>query len=445
VELYIDGNRESISPELDIPPDGRVKHDFIFTFKSGGLHRGEVRLVGEDGSKYDDRRFFAQQLDQSIPVAVVTAKRHEIPYLGDAFYLVNALSAGRSAGWALRAATLVTDDLATESLANYKVIFCVNLPALDPAAAERLRKYVAEGGNLIWIAGDNVDSEAYNRMNEQAQNQLLPAQLVDVRTPKAENNRDSWHINFLDKQYPPFSRLIEPASLYESVLVYKHVRMATAENSDARILVRLDDAEPLLVMRRVEQGNVLMLGTGVHVAWTNLPLRPIFLPLIARLTFELSGIEQTHRSTMAGAPMALKFENTSQPIGVELLTPTNETMRLATQPMEDNKGQIFRYADTYEIGIYLLRILDSAHSTPIAYVVNLDPEEIEPANIEREELQKSYGVTPLIFADNPDDLSGTFTLLREGKSLWTLFLTVVLVALVFETFISNWLSPSRPQ
>ena len=28
VELYIDGNKESSSPELDLPPEGRVKHDF---------------------------------------------------------------------------------------------------------------------------------------------------------------------------------------------------------------------------------------------------------------------------------------------------------------------------------------------------------------------------------------------------------------------------------
>jgi hypothetical protein len=277
-------------------------------------------------------------------------------------------------------------------------------------------------------------------MNEQAGDQLLPAPLLDVRTPASDDNRDSWHINFLDKQYPPLGRLAEPASLYESVLVYKHVRMAAAENVEARILARLDDGEPLLAMRNVGQGNVLILGTGVHVGWTNLPLRPIFLPLIARLTFELSGIEQAHRTALAGAPLVLKFEKARQPIGVEVLTPAGETMRLTTKPMEDNKGQIFRYADTYEIGIYLLRLLDASRAGPIAYAVNVDPEEFEPAKIEREELQNKFAKTPLIFADNPDDLSATFAWLREGKSLWGLFLTVVLIALVFETLVSNLLS-----
>jgi len=445
VELYIDGNKESSSPELDLPPDGRVKYDFIFTFKSGGLHRGEVRLAGEDGSKYDDRRFFAKEVDQSISVAVLKTRRHEIPYLDDAFYLENALSAGQSEGWAIRTTTLVAGDLASEPLSNYKLIFCVNLPALDSEAAQRLCDYVAQGGNLVWIAGDNVNPEAYNQMNEQAREQLLPAKLVDLRTPSAEDNRDSWHINFLDEQYPPLRRLTEPASLYESVLVYKHLRMTPAKGTNARVLARLDDGEPLLIMRKMEEGNVFMLGTGVHVNWTNLPLRPIFMPFIARLTFELSGIEQSQHATLAGAPLVLKFEKASQPIGIEVQTPTGETMRLTTKAMEDNKGQIFRYIDTYEIGIYLLRMLDDAHAAPIAYAVNLDPEEIEPAKIEWEELQKSFGPTPLIFAENPDDLSGTFAWLREGKSLWTFFLSAVLIGLVFETFISNWLSPKSEQ
>jgi hypothetical protein len=450
VELYVDGNKESSSPELDLPPAGRVKHDFLFTFKSGGLHRGEVRLVGEDGSKYDDRRFFAKVIDQSISVAVVKAQRHEIPYLDDAFYLENALSAGQSGGWAIRTTTLLVGDLASEPLSNYKVIICVNLPAPNADVAQRLRNYVVEGGNLMWIAGDDVNPEAYNQMNEQVRDQLLPAPLVDVRKAGAKDNRDSWHINYLDKQYPALSHFVEPASMYESVLVYKHVRMATAESGEARVLARLDDGEPLLVTRKVEGGNVLMLGTGVHVNWTNLPLRPIFLPLIARLMFELSGIEQAHHAALAGAPLVLKFEKASQPIGVEVITPAGETMRLTTSPLPEGegkagKGQIFRYSNTYEIGIYLLRLLDAARDAPMAYAVNLDPEEVEPAKIEREELQKTFGKTPVIFADDPDDLSSTFAWLREGKSLWGLFLAAVLVALIFETFISNWLSPFSPR
>ena len=187
VELVIDGAREASSPVLSVPPEGRIKHDFTFTFKQGGLHRGEVHLVGSDGSKYDDRRFFTMEVDPGIPVAVVKTKQHEIACLGDSYYLDQVLSLGAIEHGAIRATSLMADDLLSEPLEKYKVIFCVNLPALGSDAAERLQTYVVRGGNVVWICGDNVDTEAYNLMNERAQGQLLPTTLLDVRSASAKS------------------------------------------------------------------------------------------------------------------------------------------------------------------------------------------------------------------------------------------------------------------
>jgi hypothetical protein len=305
---------------------------------------------------------------------------------------------------------------------------------------------VAGGGNVMWIGGDNVDPAAYNQMNQQAGGQLLPAPLVDVRAPGPTDNRDSWHISFLDKRYPALSRLAEPAALYESVLVYKHVRMAVGEkDAAARVLARLDNGEPLLVLRNVEKGKVLMFGATAHVNWSNFPLRPIFLPLMARLTFELAEVEQTFHNLIAGQPLVLQLPDQPLPVGVEVVPPGGETLRLKTEGVAGQVGQTFRYVNTHEIGIYLLRLLNTVRSTPIVYSVNGDPDEADPAKISREDLQSRLGQTPLVFAENPDDLSNTFALLREGKSLWGLFLSAVLVFLVFETFISNRLSPKQEQ
>ena len=289
VELLVDGAKQATSPELETPPEGRIKHDFQFVFKRGGMHRGEVRLVGNDGSRYDDQRYFSMEVDQGIPVAIVKSQRHEISYLEDTFYLEQALAPARSGSWAIRTTTLTSDELRSEPLSNYKVVFCVNLEAPDADTAQRLRSYVTGGGNLFWIAGDNVDPNAYNSMNEGAGGQLLPAPLVDVRLPSPTEDRDSWHIASLDKEHAAMGQLIQPASLYQSVLIYEHLRMDTANAAGARVLARLDDGEALLAQARVEQGTVTMLATSAHVGWSNLPVRPIFLPMLARLTFDLAG------------------------------------------------------------------------------------------------------------------------------------------------------------
>jgi len=445
LKLFIDEAEEATSPVLNIPPEGRVTHTFMFSFKRGGLHRGEVRLVGDDGSKLDDRRFFTMEVDQGIPVAVVSSQRHEIRYLNDTFYVEQVLSPTRAGGWALRVSTFTSKDLLGEPLNNYAVIYCVNLPALDGDAAERLRQYVESGGHIVWICGDNVQPDAYNQMNQQAKTDLLPAPLLDVRTAGTEQGKDSWNISFLDKKYKALTQLVEPASLYQSVLVYKHVRMDAKAAADAWVLARLDDGEPLLVTRKIQRGSVTMLGTSAHVGWTNLPLRPIFLPLLARLTFDLAGAEQTYHTTLAGAPLVLNFDEEVRPITIEVVPPSGTQNRLPTHGEENQKGQVFRYDDTHDVGVYLLRPLEGTKTKQIGFSVNVDPDEAIPTKVDREDLKGRFGRTEVLFADDPEDLSSTFKAIREGRSLWTLFLSVVLAVLVFETFLSNRLTPNQDE
>ena len=191
------------------------------------------------------------------------------------------------------------------------------------------------------------------------------------------------------------------------------------------------------------------------MSWSNLPLRTIFLPLVTQLTFDLADVEQTRADVIAGQPLvfntvarpssaAQSDEATGGPLAtVEVVPPGGGTLRLSAAGENGKPARAFRYADTHEIGIYLLRQLGATPPRQIAYSVNFDPDEAEPAAIEPAELEEQLGGAPLIVAENPDDLSGTFARLREGKSLWGVVLTAVLIALVFETFLSNRFSPKQ--
>lgn len=465
VELYVDGQKKAAGPVMKIAPGGTARHDFTFAFDRGGLHKCEVRLVGDDGSAMDDRRFFTVEIDQGIPVAVVKGAAHEISYLEDTYYLDAALSAGQQGGSAIKPNSLTLAELAGETLSRYTAIFLVNVPALDAALAAKLRSYVENGGNVVWVCGDNVDPAAYNTMNDEANKALLPLPLIDVRAPGPEDTVDSWHIGFLDKEHAALSHLVEPASIYQSVLVYRHVRMDPAGSAAARVLARLDDGEPLLAQRRVGEGSVTLLGTSCHVGWTNLPLRPMFLPLVARLTFELAGAEQTRHQALAGTPLVLQFEEQMRPLGVEVIPPSGDTIRLNMQELMKASGadpakpasddapaggaaatassREFRYPDTHAIGVYLVRLMEAARPTQVAFSVNPDAEEAVDDKVPREKLEEKYKPTPLVYAEDPEDLTSTFDWLREGKSLWEAFLFAVLVVLVFESFVSNRLSPKE--
>ena len=449
VELYVDDQKKGTSPVLNIEPEGKKAHAFQFSFERGGLHRCEARLVGQDGSSLDDRWFFSMEVDQGIPVAIVTPQRHEIPYLDDSFYVQQALMPARSGNWAIRGTVLAAKDLAAEKLQNYAVVYCVNLPAFEADVADKLRQYVEGGGHVFWICGENVQPAAYNAMNQQAQGQLLPAPLLEVRTAKAAEGRDSWHIRYLDEKHRALTPLVKPDPLYQSVLIYKHVRMdaKAAAASGASVLARLDEAgpdkagEPLLAQRKIGRGSVTMLGTSAHVGWTNLPLKTIFLPLLVRMTFELAGTEQAQRTALAGSPLVLPFDDEKNPLSVAVVPPSGTLYELKTKSEPGHRGQVLRYNDTYDVGFYTMRPLVGTGAKQVAFAVNVDPEEANPAKADPEDLKERFAPTDVVFADNPEDLSNTFKLLHEGTNLWDYFLWAVLVVLVFETFVSNWLSP----
>ncbi|NMC19057.1 MAG: VWA domain-containing protein, partial [Thermogutta sp.] len=443
LELYLDGTKIGSSPELNIAPETAAAAEIVFTVPRSGLHQGEVRLAGEDGNPRDDRRYFTIEVGAGVPVALVCGERHEIAYLNDSFYLERALQPLDQEDWAIKTTVLSAADLATEPASNYRVIYMVNVPALDAAVAEKLADYVEHGGHLVWIAGPAVDVEAYNAMNAAAGGRLLPAPLSGIVSPDPSQERDSWYVASLDKQHPAVTHLVEPPSLYRSVLAYKYVRADAAGAPDAMVIGRLDgDGDPWLMERRVGEGSTLFLATNVHVDWTNLPLRPIFVPLVARLTFHLAGGEPARYAADAGGTIVLPFEGRIPPTAVEVLPPSGALSRI--QVSEKTGGATeFRYDDTHQVGVYLFRLLESVRPSQTAFAVNCAAEEADPAVISREDLEKLLEGTPVIFAENPEDLSGTFALLRQGRSLSEWFLTAVLIGLIFETFVSNWFSPKE--
>jgi len=447
LELYIDGVRDQASPAIDIPAESTKEFSFQFRFRTGGRHRCEVRLVGEDGSAMDDRYFFAMEVNQNIPIAIVKAQAHEIAYLDDTFYLERAFTPTSGQEWALKPRILTLNELATENLSQYLAIFLVNVPAPTAGLVERLRDYVQHGGNLVWISGENVRAAEYNAMNEQAQGKLLPAPLLDVQTPAPGSGRESWFISSLDREHKTMKLFLEPATLYQTVLVYKYVRIdeRAPEASGLRVLARLDDGQPLFVERPVERGRVFFLGTSAHVGWTNMPLKPLFLPLFVRLCFDMLGVEQAQASLLAGHPIVVHLDPEQRPSIVEVVPPSGQRNQLPTTDSQGAPLAEVRFHETYEPGIYTVKLLGGPQPKERWYCVNIDPEEANTTKIDRAELEKRFSPAGLVFAENPEDLSSTFKLLHEGESLWETFLTAVLIVLVFETFVSNYFSPKKQE
>ena len=303
VELLIDDKPIETSPTITIPAGATAEYSFNFAIDQPGTHAGIVRLASEDACSTDNQRFFAVSVARNIPVAIVKPNEHPIAYLEDSYYLERALTPVQGDDWAIHTDSLLPNRLATVSLQDYAVVFCVNLPAVAPTVARRLRDYVRGGGHVVWICGDNVETDPYRTMDQSTDGDLLPVPLAELR--EANTAENGWHVGWIDTAHPALTAFAQPQSLYQSVLVSKHFAMTDVEAGKARVLAKLNDGQPLLIERNVGLGSVLLLGTSVHVDWSNLPLRPLFLPLVARLTFYLADANAAQRQLSAGNPIEL--------------------------------------------------------------------------------------------------------------------------------------------
>jgi hypothetical protein len=243
--------------------------------------------------------------------------------------------------------------------------------------------------------------------------------------------KESWQVGYLDPNYPALAPLTEPASLYQSILVWQHFLLIPDDKTAPRILARLDDGQPLLLERTTGSGTILMLGTAVDNDWTNLPLRPIFLPLVTRLMFHLAEAPTERSSTLAGVPLMVPLGSGAGPEDLEVTRPSGEKIRQRTQ------NRTFRYLDTHDAGVYVVRAGDPQDPKSFVFAVNPDPEESDPAALASRDLKTSFGQRPLEICDDPEKMTQTINRLREGTTLWEVFLWIVLVGLVVEVFIAN--------
>ncbi len=435
VDLYVDGRKQAASPTLNIQPGAMAHYTFKLVLARRGLHQGDVRLEGKDACAADDRVFFAANIDPAIPVAVIKNKQQEIPFLDQAYYLERALAPAGASGGAFQVKSLTVATVQHEMLDRYVVVFCVDLAPPDAKLAQKLADYIAQGGNLVWICGDQVDPVRYSAANDQTGDKLLPIRLTGIRQPDPDHP-DGWQIGWLNPQQPIVSPFLEPPSLYQSVLVYRYVQVPPLSGSGVQVLAKLDNGQPLLLEKNIGSGKVFLFTSSMHVQWTNLPLRPLFLPLVARWVFYLAGTSVSRPALVAGTPWVLPTMP-GEDVSVEIVCPGGEIVR-RNRTADDKNQQPIRFAETHQVGVYVVRIRRGNQTLPAAFAVNPDPDEAAPARLRQSALEAKLGAsTTLIFCTDPATIAKVIERLRQGQSLWEFFLLVVLLTLVAEAFLAN--------
>ncbi|MBN1345665.1 MAG: VWA domain-containing protein [Phycisphaerae bacterium] len=445
VGLEIDGRRQDhLNQTVLLTGHGasgsRQKVMFEFVFAQPGLHRGRVVIdEANDLLPDDDTREFALRIADRIRVLVITGPGGAGDPTGPGYYVMTALKVPS----AVSAVANLLGEVKVAEIAENDVVVLCDVPSLDDALSEALRRFVADGGTLIIFAGPSVESASYNARLADSDNPLLPATLGEpVGDPVSR--REASKLLRVDVDHPIFRELYDTQDNYQSVLVYCYLTTALHAVRPGRPIAWLDRDRPLLLERRYGQGRCLLFTTSANTVWTNLPTRPVFLPMLMRMCLgSISGADETGPYG-EGSQVTLALRG-DQPVDVDVVLPEDQAGRSATVRARSNpteQGNTAVFTETFTRGTYAWQSLGKPAQTG-QFVIAPDGAESDLTPISSQTLTDSLPDHPVCVAGNLDELRDAIHLAARGNPLWDYFLIVVLVITTVEAFLANRYRPGE--
>jgi hypothetical protein len=342
VSLVVNG-KTTATKTVSVPANGRASVDFPALEVPYGFSRCEVKIDSSDAFPADDlRRFAVQRSDPQRALLI-----HNYGDTRSPFYIGAALSAAAQSAFVLE--SINVSEAADRKPSNYAFIVLSDLNSMPSLLDSTLTSYVRSGGSLLIAAGTSSGARS--------QIPIFGAHIVETRDYNRVPDR-YMGVGSSDSSYPAVAKA-------GGWLGVKFFYALNVDPGDARVIVRLSDQTPLLLEKRIGEGRVVLLTSGLDNLTNDFPLQPAFVPFIEQTARYLAGSERQGGARLVDAFLELRNAK-ERGQGVEVTDPEgNRPLTLG----EAASAQSFQLT---EAGYYQLRL---ANGRQDEVGVNPDPKE----------------------------------------------------------------------
>jgi hypothetical protein len=378
--------------------------------------KGRVR-AGNDALPADNSFYFV--LAPSAPVSILVIDSGS--NAASSLYLSKALSIGTAP--AFHAEIVPASRVTPASFEKVNVVVINDAPLPSAAGGGVLKQFVERGGGLLVVLGDHSAWPAGDA-------DVLPGRLAAVVDPT--NGRGD-AIGFIDYSHPVFEVFKAPRSGdFSSAHIFRY--RAIEPVPDARVLARFDDGGVTGVERRIGAGRVVVWTSTLDESWSDLALKPVFLPLVHQLVRYLARYEQPASWQTVGQVIDVATRGRGDRV---VVSPSGQRTTV--------KAGAPAAVELSEQGTYEVRSAIGPATTgagrPDAIAVNLDPAESDLAPLDTRELVAAVTghATP-----SENEAVASVEVSREEsekrQALWWYLLLAGMLLLAAETVVANRLS-----
>ena len=346
VTLVVNG-KTTATKSVQVPANGRAAVDFPALEVPYGFSRCEVKIDAADGFPADDLRRFAVQRSDPQKVLLI----HGFSDNHSPLYVGAALAAAAQSAFVLE--SINVNEAADRQPSNYAFIVLSDLNALPSLLENSLTGYVRSGGSLLIAAGTAAGARS--------QIPIFGAHIIETRDYSRIPDR-SMGVGFSDSSYPAVAK----ANGWPGVKFFYALNVDPGAGPDAaRVIVRLGDQTPLLLEKRIGEGRVVLLTSGLDNLTNDFPLSPAFVPFIEQTARYLAGSGRQGGALPVDAYLELRNAR-EQAQGVEVTDPEGK------RPLTLGEAASAQSFQLTEAGYYQLRLANGRQNE---VGVNPDPRE----------------------------------------------------------------------
>ncbi len=346
VSLVVNG-KTTAAKTVAVPASGRATVEFPALEVPYGFNRCEVKIDSADALPADDlRRFAVERSDPQKALLIHNYGDNRSP-----LYVGAALASAAQSAFTLE--SINVNEAADRKPSNYAFIVLSDLNTLPSLLENSLTGYVRSGGSLFIAAGTSAGGRS--------QIPIFGAHIIEARDYNRAPDR-FMAVGSSDSSYPAVAK----AGGWPGVKFFYALNVDPGAGPDAaRVIVRLADQTPLLLEKRLGEGRVVLLTSGLDNLTNDFPLNPAFVPFIEQTARYLAGSERQGGARPVDAYLDLRNAR-EQSQSVEVTDPEGK------RPLTLDQAASAQSFQLTEAGYYQIRL---ANGRQDEIGVNPDPKE----------------------------------------------------------------------
>jgi len=326
VSLMINGKTLATNT-VQVPAGGRATVTFQSLDVPYGFSRCEIKIDSADALSADDENLFAVQRSDPEKVLFV----HESNDRKSPLYFSDALTAAAESAFTLQ--TAAVEQLNGIDPSRFAFVVLSDLVSLPASFESDLDRYVRNGGSVLIAAGSNT---AHRPRIPVFGSRVLDSHYYSSGSGGYLTVGDS------DASHPSTAKAARWAGV-------KFYYVSVVDPADSRVVARLTDQTPVLLDKKIGEGRVLLLASGLDNLTNDFPLNPVFVPFIEQTARYLSGTQDRSGSRLVDSYLELRTAK-EQAIGVEVIDPNGK------RPLSLKEATTAQSYQLTQAGFYQLRL-----------------------------------------------------------------------------------------